>query len=80
MGTIVQMDILGRIILPKQIRDKYNIQYKTKFLMIEETSEIVLIPIRKHKTPTKKLCGILQTVEPINDPKKEARKHIKQTI
>ena len=79
MDTIVKMDKLGRIIFPKQIREKYNLQNKTKFIIIEETSGIILIPIRKHKTPTKKLYGIIQTVEPINDPKKEARKHIKQT-
>lgn len=80
MSNTIEMGKSGRIILPKETREKYNLVQKTKFIIREGKGEITLIPIQQHDKPTEKLYGIIQVTEPIEDPKAEARRHIRKKI
>ncbi len=68
----------GRIILPKDIRDRNDIEEKTRVIVRERNGEIVLIPVKKYDKPTDALAGSLSTQEPIDDPKELARRHAKE--
>ncbi|MCW4012163.1 MAG: AbrB/MazE/SpoVT family DNA-binding domain-containing protein [Candidatus Bathyarchaeota archaeon] len=80
MTNTVEMGKSGRIVLPKETREKYNLGQKTKFIIREGKGEITLIPLQKHDNPTEKLCGILTVEEPIDDPKAEARRYIRKKL
>ena len=66
-----------RIVLPKNIRDRNEIEEKTRAIIRERNGEIVLIPVKKYDKPTDALAGSLILDEPLDDPKKLARRHAK---
>jgi len=68
----------GRIVLPKNIRDRNEIEEKTRVIVRERNGEIVLIPVKRYAKPTDALAGSLPTEEPIDDPKELARKHTRE--
>jgi len=68
----------GRIVLPKDIRDRNEIEEKTRVIIRERIGEIVLIPVKRYAKPTDALLGSLPLDEPLEDPKALARKHARQ--
>jgi AbrB family looped-hinge helix DNA binding protein len=65
----------GRIVLPKEIREKKEIEEKTRIIVRERRGEIVLIPVKRYTKPTKSLLGSIKPSETIDDPKTIAREH-----
>jgi len=65
----------GRIVLPKEIRDRNELEEKTRVIVRERNGEIVLIPVKKYDKPTEALFGSLILNEFLDDPKAYARRH-----
>jgi AbrB family looped-hinge helix DNA binding protein len=65
----------GRIVLPKEIRDRNKMEEKTKVIIRERMGEIVLIPVKKYEEPTTALLGSLSLEKPLDDPKELVRSH-----
>jgi AbrB family looped-hinge helix DNA binding protein len=65
----------GRIVLPKEIREKKEIEEKTRIIVRERQGEIVLIPVKRYAKPTHSLLGSVKVEEPVDDPKRLAREH-----
>jgi bifunctional DNA-binding transcriptional regulator/antitoxin component of YhaV-PrlF toxin-antitoxin module len=65
----------GRIVLPKEIREKKEIAEKTRIIGRERRGEIVLIPVKKYVKPTQSLLGSVKPLAPVDDPKSVAREH-----
>lgn len=68
----------GRIVLPKDIRDRNEIEEKTRVIIRERNGEIVLIPVKRYDKPTDALTGSLPLEEPLDDPKQLARRHARE--
>ena len=67
----------GRIVLPKEIRERYGVAEKTRLIIRERGAEIVLTPVRTYDSPTEALFGSVKVTEPVDDPKGLARSHIR---
>lgn len=63
----------GRIVLPKEIREKFGVKKGEDVKIEVEGKKIVLKPESVEEDPVEKLYGSTQT-EPEQSPKKEARK------
>jgi AbrB family looped-hinge helix DNA binding protein len=70
----------GRIVLPKDVRERYGVTESTRFIIREREGEIVLIPVRRYKNPTQALFGSIAVEAPIDDPKKVAREHQRKRL
>ena len=68
----------GRIVLPKEIREKKKIDEKTRIIVRERQGEIALIPVKRYAKPTQSLLGSVNITKPIDDPKSLARDHAKR--
>ena len=80
MDNIIEMGKSGRIVLPKETREKYNLESKSKLIIREREGEITLIPVQRYENPTDKLFGLIKVDEPIDDPKGEARRFIREKV
>lgn len=76
----VEVGKYGRIVLPKNLRDKYNINEGSRFIVRERDGEIVLVPVKKYDRPTEALYGSVCLEKPIEEPKKVAREYIKRKL
>lgn len=46
--TIVRLSGKGQLVIPTEIRNKYNLRKGDRFLVREEAGEIVLRPLERH--------------------------------
>ena len=76
----VEVGKYGRIVLPKEVRERYKIDEGSKLIIRERKGQIILIPIRRYEKPTEALYGSIKPEKPIDEPKKIARGHIKQKL
>ena len=76
----IEVGKYGRIVLPKEIRKRYKIDEGSKLIIRERNGHIILIPIRRYEKPTEALYGSIKPEKPIDEPKKIARRHIKQKL
>lgn len=72
----VKVGKYGRIVLPKNIREKWQVDEGSRLIILEREGEIVLIPVKKYDKPTEALYGSIKLDKPIDEPKKVARKHV----
>lgn len=79
-GLSVEVGKYGRIVLPKDIRDKYFVSEGSRLIILEREGEIVLVPVRRYDRPTEALYGSVRLEKPIGEPKKVAREHIKSKL
>jgi AbrB family looped-hinge helix DNA binding protein len=79
-GLSVEVGKYGRIVLPKDIRDKYFVSEGSRLIIREREGEIVLVPVRRYDKPTEALYGSVRLEKPIEEPKKVAREHIKSKL
>ncbi|MBS7611367.1 AbrB/MazE/SpoVT family DNA-binding domain-containing protein [Candidatus Bathyarchaeota archaeon] len=70
----------GRIVLPKEIRDKYKVNEGSRLIIRESEREIMLISVNKYDKPTEALYGSITPSETIEEPKKFARECIKRKL
>jgi AbrB family looped-hinge helix DNA binding protein len=66
----------GRVVLPKDIRERRGLEEKTRLIIRERMGEIILIPVKKYKEPADDLFGSIVLDVPVDDPKELARKHV----
>lgn len=71
----IVLDKSGRMVLPKETREKYDLGPDSRLIIRENKDSITLIPVRKHKDPIQALYGSIQLDTPIDTPKELARKH-----
>jgi len=76
----VEVGKYGRIVLPKEVRERYKINEGSKIIIRERRGQIILIPIRRYEKPTEALYGSIKPEKPIDEPKKIARGHIKRKL
>ncbi|RJQ09530.1 MAG: AbrB/MazE/SpoVT family DNA-binding domain-containing protein [Bacillota bacterium] len=46
--TIIRLSGKGQLVIPSEIRNKYNLRKGDRFLVREEAGEIVLRPLERH--------------------------------
>jgi len=66
----------GRIILPKDVRQRHGIREKTRIIIRERGDLIILIPVATYENPTEALYGSVDLTPPMDDPKEIARRHL----
>jgi len=72
----VEVGKYGRIVLPKDIRNRYDLDADSRLIIRERQGEIVLIPVKRYKKPTDAFYGSIKPDQPIDDPKEYARRHL----
>ena len=76
----VEVGKYGRIVLPKEIREKYGVGERSRLIIREREGEIVLIPVRRYEKPTEALYGSVKLERPIEEPKQVAREHVRRKL
>ena len=76
----VVIDKAGRMVLPKETREKYGLEANSRLIIRENMGSITLIPVKKHIKPVESLFGSIKVDAPIDDPKTLARNHIKKRV
>lgn len=75
-SVTVEIGKYGRIVLPKDIRNRYKLDDNSRLIIRERQGEIVLIPVKRYKNPTEAFYGSVKPDQPIDDPKEYARRHL----
>ncbi len=75
MTNSIHVGKSGKIVLPKEIRDKYGIE-KNSLIVRQCKEETILVPIIKHKNPIEALSDSIHLEEPINKPWEVIRGHL----
>ncbi|MEM2841872.1 MAG: AbrB/MazE/SpoVT family DNA-binding domain-containing protein [Thermoproteota archaeon] len=70
----------GRIVLPKSVREKYQVKEGSRLIVYERRGEIALIPVISYSKPTEALYGSLKLEESVEEPKEVARKYIRKKL
>lgn len=77
MLVSVEVRKYGRIVLPKEIREKYGVGERSRLIIRQREGEIILIPVRRYEKPTEALYGSVKLERPIEEPKQVAREHVR---
>ena len=80
MSVSVELGKYGRIVLPKEIREKYGVGERSRLIIREREGEIVLIPVRRYESPTEALYGSVNLEEPVEEPKQVAREYVRRKL
>lgn len=70
----------GRLVLPKELREKYGVREGSRIIIREHAGHLVLIPVASYENPTEALHGSVKAALTIEEPKKEAREHIRRKL
>jgi len=76
----VEVGRYGRIVLPKKVRELYDMREGTRLIIRQRDGEIALIPVATYENPTEALYGSVKPEQPIDEPKKVAREHARQRL
>lgn len=76
----VEVGKYGRIVLPKDLREKYAVEEGSRIIIRERNGEIVFIPVRKYDKPTEALFGSVKLEKPVDEPKEAAREYIRKKL
>jgi AbrB family looped-hinge helix DNA binding protein len=82
VGELLSVEVgrYGRIVLPKDVREKYQVGEGSRLIVLEREGEIVLVPVKRYAKPTEALYGSIRSEKPIDEPKKVAREHIRRKL
>lgn len=80
MSVSVEVGKYGRIVLPKEIREKYGVGERSRLIIREREGEIVLLPVRRYERPTEALYGSVKLERPVDEPKRVAREHLRRKL
>lgn len=76
----VVIDKSGRMVLPKETREKYGLEANSRLIIRENLGSITLIPVKTHINPVASLFGSIKVDTHIDDPKTLARDHIRKQV
>jgi len=76
----VQIGKYGRVVLPKELREKYGAKEGSRLIIREFKGCIVLIPVTTYERPTEALHGSVKVQAPIETPKEVARAHARKRL
>lgn len=76
----VEVGKYGRIVLPKEIRERYGMGENSRLIIRERGGALILIPVRRYERPTEALYGSVELERPIDEPKKVAREHVRRKL
>ncbi|KPV62692.1 MAG: SpoVT / AbrB like domain protein [Candidatus Bathyarchaeota archaeon BA1] len=82
VGDVVSVEIgkYGRVVLPKELRDKYGVREGSRLIVRDCRGQIVLLPVRTYERPTEALHGSVRVEPPIEEPKDVARAHVRRRL
>ena len=76
----VEVGKYGRIVLPKQLRQKYGMEEGIRLIITEYMGRVCLVPVKKYEKPTEALYGAIKVEKPIDEPKRVAREHLRKKL
>ena len=79
-GSTVTMGRYGRLVLPKELRDRYGMKEGSKLIVAGIRGRIVLVPVNTYDKPTEALYGSVKLKEPVEEPKRVAREYIRSKL
>jgi AbrB family looped-hinge helix DNA binding protein len=80
MCLSVEVGKYGRIVLPKQLREKYGVQEGFRLIVTDFGGRICLVPVKIYEKPTEALYGCVRLEEPIEEPKRVAREYVRKKL
>ncbi len=80
IGLEVEVGKYGRIVLPKQIREKYGVREGFRLIVSDFKGQICLVPVNTYEKPTEALYGSIKVEKPIEEPKLAAREYIRRKL
>lgn len=76
----VEIGKYGRIVLPKELRDKYGVKEGSRLIIRDYKGQIILVPVTTYEKPTEALYDSVKAEFPIEEPKELARTHIRKKL
>ena len=76
----VEIGKYGRIVLPKKLRDKYQVKEGSRLIIRDYRGQIILLPVATYGKPTEALHDSVKAEPQIEEPKETARTHIKKKL
>jgi len=76
----VEVGRYGRIILPKDLREKYSVKEGSKLILRGIEGRIIIVPVKTYEKPTDALYGSIRLEKPLEEPKDVARAHIRKKL
>ena len=76
----VEVGRYGRIILPKDLREKYGVEEGSKLILRGIKGRSILVPVKTYEKPTDALYGSIRLEKPLEEPKDVARAHIRKKL
>jgi AbrB family looped-hinge helix DNA binding protein len=70
----------GRLVLPKELREKYRVREGSRLIVRDYGGQIVLIPVVLYEKPTEALHGSVQLKSSVEEPKEVARRHVRKKL
>ena len=80
MAVSVDVGKYGRIVLPKEVRERYRVSEGSRLIVREREGEIVLVPVARYERPTEALYGSVRLDKPLEEPKKVAREYVRRKL
>jgi AbrB family looped-hinge helix DNA binding protein len=80
MSVSVEIGKYGRIVLPKELRDKYNVKEGSRLIIRDCRGQIILLPVTTYDRPTEALHNSIKTKLPIEEPKETARTYMRKKL
>ena len=80
MNLTVEVGRYGRMVLPKNIREKYGVKEGSRLIAMGFEGQIILVPVKNYDKPTEALYGSVKLDKPIDEPKSVARAYIRKKI
>ena len=80
MKLSVEVGKYGRIVLPKRLRQKYDMNEGARLIVTEYMGRVCLVPIKTHEKPTEALYGAVKFDKPVEEPKQLARVYIRKKL
>jgi AbrB family looped-hinge helix DNA binding protein len=80
MVVSVEVGKYGRIVLPKEVRERYRVSEGSRLIVREREGEIVLVPVARYERPTEALYGSVRLDKPLEEPKKVAREYVRRKL
>ena len=70
----------GRVVLPKNLREKLGVRDGDRMIVREHGDQIVLIPLTRYEHPTEALYGSVAVKAPLDEPKTFARRFLRKKL